>query len=505
MKLLTITNLYPRPDQPTRGMYNKQLFDAIAKQLQLPVNSYLLTDGEKENSNNQEQITNNSMTNLVIVPECRVWRWPEIRGWTEPHSGLRSQPSALSVVYCPVFYLPIIGRNFSVWFYEKSLAACRLPLATFLKECDVILASWLYPDGVAAVNLAKKHQKPVWIQVLGSDRFHLKTQVRKKQILEACNYARGILPNCQFLADELIKAGVSKEKIHVVPNGVDGELFKYRSKKTALEQLTSRQADKSTERSASKEEAKNQLMVNGYSLLRDVFQEGRNTNNQFPITNNCTKYILFIANLVPVKQPEVMIRAFHALVTGYRGRVTGYRLQSYKFPPKADSTVAETSGQEDEQKPNSLQPIAYSLLIIGDGKLRKKLERQAKKLGISELVHFLGARPHEEIALWMNAADCLCLCSKSEGMPNVVLEALASGLPVVATDVGACRDMLKDEPCSRIVGMDKSVGYEAIGCRFSKDMAEMLNMKIDREAMAERYGGKYSWNRTAEQIVQAIP
>ncbi len=74
--------------------------------------------------------------------------------------------------------------------------------------------------------------------------------------------------------------------------------------------------------------------------------------------------------------------------------------------------------------------------------MRRELEKQADELGIRESVHFPGNRPHEEVALWMNAADCLCLPSRSEGMPNVVLEAVASGLPVVATEVGAVREVL---------------------------------------------------------------
>jgi glycosyltransferase involved in cell wall biosynthesis len=63
----------------------------------------------------------------------------------------------------------------------------------------------------------------------------------------------------------------------------------------------------------------------------------------------------------------------------------------------------------------------------------------------------LGEQPPEEIARWMNAADVLCLPSRSEGMPNVVLEAGASGLPVVATRVGGIPEILAEDAAGYLV------------------------------------------------------
>lgn len=56
----------------------------------------------------------------------------------------------------------------------------------------------------------------------------------------------------------------------------------------------------------------------------------------------------------------------------------------------------------------------------------------------------VGARPHDEIPVWMNACDVLCLPSLDEGMPNVALEALACGLPVVASRVGGVPEIIQD-------------------------------------------------------------
>jgi glycosyltransferase involved in cell wall biosynthesis len=80
------------------------------------------------------------------------------------------------------------------------------------------------------------------------------------------------------------------------------------------------------------------------------------------------------------------------------------------------------------------------LLIAGEGDLRPKLEQQVAALNLSGRVRFIGDRPRDELAILMRAVDVLLLTSRSEGGgPRVVLEALASGLPVVATEVGEVR------------------------------------------------------------------
>jgi len=85
------------------------------------------------------------------------------------------------------------------------------------------------------------------------------------------------------------------------------------------------------------------------------------------------------------------------------------------------------------------------LVIVGDGPLRGKLEGLVKKLGLSKHVKFAGAKPHEEIPLWMNAADLFVLPSLSEGNPTVMFEALGVGLPFVGTAVGGVPEIITSE------------------------------------------------------------
>ena len=224
MRLLTISNLYPRPDQPWRGVFNAQLFSAMAGQLRMP---------------NAEC----RIQNVCLVPEWRIWKWPEIRKWGEQYSAFSKQNPAIparpdspagggnhqsalyvSTVYLPVFYIPVIGRGLSWWTYWRALKR----LKDLVMESDAVLSTWLYPDGVAATLMADSCRRPAWIMVQGSDVFHLEKPSQRQVVLDACRKVKGIVCVCKSLADRLIDAGVDPHKVHVVPNGVDPELFHYR-------------------------------------------------------------------------------------------------------------------------------------------------------------------------------------------------------------------------------------------------------------------------------------
>jgi glycosyltransferase involved in cell wall biosynthesis len=82
------------------------------------------------------------------------------------------------------------------------------------------------------------------------------------------------------------------------------------------------------------------------------------------------------------------------------------------------------------------------LWLVGDGPLRNSLERQAKTLGIAEKVRFLGSR--DDVPELLAAIDLVIQPSRFEGMPNAVMEAMAAGKPVVATDVDAVPTLITD-------------------------------------------------------------
>jgi glycosyltransferase involved in cell wall biosynthesis len=86
--------------------------------------------------------------------------------------------------------------------------------------------------------------------------------------------------------------------------------------------------------------------------------------------------------------------------------------------------------------------LKCGFLLVGDGPLRTTLREQARNLGIEESVRFIGVR--NDMHSILGVIDLLVLTSDWEGLPNVVLEALAAGVPAVGTNVGGVGELLTD-------------------------------------------------------------
>lgn len=136
-------------------------------------------------------------------------------------------------------------------------------------------------------------------------------------------------------------------------------------------------------------------------------------------------------------------------------------------PEKGVDVLLEAMGR--------LRRSDVELLLVGSGPLEDALRARARELGLEEQVRFCGRRPHSEIPDWMAAADALCLPSHREGCPNVVLEALASGRPVVASNVGGVPELLDDRSGVRVPPGDP----EALAA----GIAEVLDRSWDPQAL----------------------
>jgi glycosyltransferase involved in cell wall biosynthesis len=88
--------------------------------------------------------------------------------------------------------------------------------------------------------------------------------------------------------------------------------------------------------------------------------------------------------------------------------------------------------------------LRFRLYLVGDGPLLESLETRVKADGLQEQVYFAGAVPNEKLADWYRAADLTVLPSRSEGVPNVLLESLACGTPFVASRVGGVADLAEN-------------------------------------------------------------
>jgi glycosyltransferase involved in cell wall biosynthesis len=93
----------------------------------------------------------------------------------------------------------------------------------------------------------------------------------------------------------------------------------------------------------------------------------------------------------------------------------------------------------------------FTVDVIGDGTLAEPVRESARREGLGDRVAFRGALPHDDVLRAYAGADIFVLSSRWEGCPNVVLEAMAHGLPVVATAVGGVPELVEHEASGLLV------------------------------------------------------
>ena len=109
------------------------------------------------------------------------------------------------------------------------------------------------------------------------------------------------------------------------------------------------------------------------------------------------------------------------------------------------------------------------LVIAGDGPIREQLSALAERSGAGERVLFLGDVPHREVAGYLQQADAFVLNSTYEGLPHVVLEAMAAGTPVIATDAGGTGEVVEHNVTGLLVPVgDAAALKSAIGRLWSE-------------------------------------
>ncbi|MGQ0571159.1 MAG: glycosyltransferase family 4 protein, partial [Armatimonadota bacterium] len=96
------------------------------------------------------------------------------------------------------------------------------------------------------------------------------------------------------------------------------------------------------------------------------------------------------------------------------------------------------------------------LVVVGDGPDRPRLERYVRTLGMADRVYFAGQQPRDETLALMAASDIFVLNSAWEGLSHTLLEAMALGLPVIATAVGASPEIVRDGETGRLIPPDDS-------------------------------------------------
>jgi len=168
----------------------------------------------------------------------------------------------------------------------------------------------------------------------------------------------------------------------------------------------------------------------------------------------------------------------------------GYRLELKGFHILVDAIP-----KIRERFPNVLVAI-----VGGEARWERdflpEIEQRIQANGVEGHVILAGTRPQEELSKWYGAADVLSILSSREGSPNVLMEALACGLPAVATPVGGIPDLLCDSRLGILLS-ERSADAAAAG------LTEALSRDWDRADVRRAIEGR-SWHATAKLVDQVF-
>ena len=131
-----------------------------------------------------------------------------------------------------------------------------------------------------------------------------------------------------------------------------------------------------------------------------------------------------------------------------------------------------------------------TLLIAGSGPEERALKSLASRLGVSDRVHWAGVVPQAELRWWYSAADVLTLCSSREGWANVLLEAMACGTPVIATDIWGTSEVVSTEAAGRLM--------ERRDARALADAWQDLMSSMPARPTTRQYAEGFSWDATTQ-------
>lgn len=384
MRCMVISGDFPNRFQPWRGPYHRYQFGRLGQ----------LCD----------------VTVIAPLAWTRLLRLPELTklavGYDDFLHGVR--------LYHPMFwYLPVLGRK---WLWRGVRRSVERVLPDLPNDpFDIIMATFAYPHGFAARELAHALGIPYVVKVRGTDLHGLPDAGWRRELTGAAvRDAAGVVAVSENLASIAGQLGTPTARIHLLPNGVDTKTF----------QLIPRT------------EARDELGLPEHGPV-----------------------LLFVGHLLPVKGPDVLL---DALAAGL-----------------GKSGVAGSG----------------TLLFAGAGSMRRRLQERAKQCGSGWDVQFLGHVDRKTVALLMNAADVLLLSSRDEGCPNVVLEALACGTPVVASHVGAVPDLLSAD-CGIQVEPEAPVAL-------AHALRQALNCRWDRELIRMKVEGM-SWEANARKLYEIL-
>jgi starch synthase (maltosyl-transferring) len=208
--------------------------------------------------------------------------------------------------------------------------------------------------------------------------------------------------------------------------------------------------------------------------------------------------ILWIGRLDPVKGLDFLLDAFAHIVP--QSQISN--LKSPKIAPNT-SSVDPQSAIDNRQSTISSRP---TLVLVGDGPIRLQLESQIARLSLQNQVKLLGSR--NDVPSLLKACDLFVFPSRTEGLPNALLESMAAECPIVTTDVPGCRDLITHGETGLIVPYGDTEALASAMSRLltDRDLASRLGQAAAKSASTD-WSIDATWNGYAaayRDILQEI-
>ena len=166
------------------------------------------------------------------------------------------------------------------------------------------------------------------------------------------------------------------------------------------------------------------------------------------------------------------------LVVGYIGRLT---------PGKGLDVLLNAIAQHGEQH--------WHLALVGEGEQEQELREMVNELGISEQVSFFGFR--QDRLAFLKGFDLFVLPSRSEGIPRCLMESMTAEVPVVASDIPGCRNLIEHDKTGLLFEMDNAAALASSIRRLDSDdrtkaelideAQQLINNKYSASRMAKEY------------------
>jgi len=338
-----------------------------------------------------------------------IAHFPGYQGGTRRPPCDVEQIEGLTVHHRLFLYIPMILKSLDGYLYARGIESWFAKYLTSHEQPDLLDAHFMWPDGVGVSRLARRFHYPFVVTLRGTINPRLRKHLMRPQMAGALRAADAVISVSRAMADIAVALGARREKVHVIPNGVDTSLF----------------------RPVPREEARRLL-----ALPSDV-----------PL-------VVTVANMLPAKGHHDLLEAAAAL------------------------------------------PADVHLVFVGpapNAAYLARLKAIVAQRGLTRRVHFMGKRSQQEVAACLNAADVHVLASYSEGCPNVVLESLACGTPVVGTTVGGIPDIVTTGRNGLLVPPGNP---SALTGALRAALARQWSRKDLRQTVAHR-----SWKAVAEEVL----